>query len=282
MSLASGDLTTLATIKAYLVSAPGDPVLSGLITRMSSTIRAILHRPFLLPRNYSEVFNGTGTTSLVLPNWPLLSLSSLSIDGAVASSAPVINDSTYSNPYGYRFPTWDGIPPGNPAVLELVGGGAYFGGNQNIAVAYRAGYQVTGEVPDGPSYSPLSPFGIWATDEGVSYTSSGTALVVTTGTSPTVGHYVPPNSSSGQYLFNSSDISSGLLINYGFIPGALEQACIELVMDRASYRSRVGVRSQSLASQETMSFGADGISDTIRDMLQPFINVVPPAIGANS
>ena len=285
MSLASGDLTTLAVIKGYIASAPSDAILSGLVTRVSRMMQSAMNRPLLVPRAYAEQYDGTGTAQLVLPNWPVLSISSLTVSGVSVPLAPQpLAPSFFNGPYGYRFQPWNGMPPGDPAVVQLIGG-FYRYGSQSVLFSYTAGYQVTGEVPNAAIYPPLVPWGSWATDQGVTYSSSGASLTPTTGsTSPSAGSYIPPAPAAAtptyDYLFNSTDVSAGLLINYGYIPADVEQAAIEFISERASYRNRVGIRSQSLAGQEVMSYNLAGITDFVKQTLREYISVIPPATGA--
>lgn len=286
MTLASGDLTTVANYNAYASSPLPSTFLKPTISRISRMILTELNRSILVPKTYVEQYNGTGTTALVLPNWPLLTLSSLKVSGAALSLSPQPDDpEPPALPYGYRFQPWSGLPPGDPAVLELTGGAYYLYGNQNVVVTYDAGYQVTGEVPNVASYTPLAPYGIWATDRGVVYTSSGAALIAVTGSTPSAGHYVPPApdaaSPTTAYTFNAADITAGLLINYGFIPADVEQACIELISERSSYRTRVGLKSQSLAGQETIAYELSALPPYIMASLMPYKSVIPPSTGAN-
>lgn len=284
MSLAGGDLTTLTTLKGYLTSAPGDAVLSGLISRLSRGILSQLNRPILVPKDYTQQFSGTGTRTLVLPNWPLLTLSTVYVSGASAKIIGSDNDAVYDY-YGIKYQPWDGIPPGDPAILEYAGG-YYVYGSQNIAIAYRAGYQVTDEAQTIPALSPFTiapnaPYGIWATDEGVEY-DNGVAMVATQ-SAPLVGQYQPPAPDASTprtvYTFNSADAGRGIKISYGFVPYDVEQALLEFVMDRSAYRSRPGVKSQMLASQETITYDTRALSSFIEETLSQYKNILPPPIG---
>lgn len=295
MSLATGDLTTYANAQAYVAGFNGlsatNPLITGLVTRISRMIQTKLNRSLLIPQAKVQQFNGTGTNSLVLPDWPVIgaTLTSLTIGGAVINIAPQPNDpATVSVPWGYRFQPQSGLPPGSPAVVELVGGAYYYPGNQNVVVSYNAGYQITGEVvptTGGATYTPVTPYGIWATDQGVEYVANGTALVPIASGMPTAGQYIPPSPEAASpvllYTFNAADVAAGLQISYGFIPADLEQICLELIAERASYRSRVGVRSQSLAGQETMSYDMAGLPPYAVAMLAPYVSVIPPAMGAS-
>lgn len=289
MSLATGDLTTLAAVKSYITAPAADAVISGLITRISGHIRAAMNRGILVPTTYTQQFSGQGTQQLVLPEWPLLSLTSLKIDGLPIPVSPQVDDpSSFNVTYGYRFQPWSGVPPGNPAVLDLIGY-SFRGGLQNTIVSYVAGYQVTGEAQTIPAVStftvvPNLPFGSWATDRGVVNATTGAVLTSTTNPAPAAGQYLPPNPALAtprlNYTFNSADANTPILLSYGFIPAEVEQACIELIMERSAYRSRVGIRSQSLASQETIVYDLGGISKYVQEVLRDYVSVLPPAIGA--
>ena len=217
MSLAGGDLTTLPTATAYLATAPSAAVLQGMITRISRQVLSILNRPILVPHTYNEMYNGWSTDELILFNWPLIVLNSLQVLGLTIPLAPVpvYNQMTFSQPFGYRFVPWSGIPPGNPPVLEMVGS-RYWRGSQTTVVNYRAGYIVQNEawtVPATPyQVTPLAPYGIWATDEGVTYAATGVALIpVAFPATPTIGHYVAPDPTVSRfyYSFAAADTTRG-------------------------------------------------------------------------
>lgn len=288
MSLASGDLTTLPTAKAYVEPLPSDAVLGGLITRVSRMIQGCINRSLLVPKVYVEQFNGTGTQALVLPNYPLISLTSLVIDGVSTPISPQLGPSPPPTPqFGYRFQPWNGVPPGNPAILELVGFN-YGWGSQDVVVTYKAGYEIVGETATvvagtPPKVTPATPYGIWATDEGVTY-SDGAALVAVAA-NPSVGEYVVPDPEASTpilyYTFSSADVGQGIILNYGYVPGDVEQVALEMIAERASYRKRAGVRSQSLAGQEMITYDS-GMNGWAVKALMPYVSVISPNLGGNT
>lgn len=290
MSLAMGDLTTLSNVKAYIANPPSDTVITSLITRLSRNITSVLNRGLIVPKTYTQQFSGQWTRQLVLPNWPLLSISSIYIGGVNLPISPQVyqvNSGAQGSPcYGYRFQPWNGNLPGSPAVIDLEGA-VFYGGLQNVVATYTAGYQITGEIQTIPSGSstltPESPSGTWATDQGVTYVSSGAALTPVA-TSPGIGQYVPPSPSGESpvnvYTFNAGDEGNAVSLNYGFIPYDLEQAVMDFIAERAAYRTRVGIRSQSLASQEATTYDNSSIPAYIVEMIRPYESVLPPAIGA--
>ena len=86
------DLTTLAALKAWLglpaSASPNDATLSALITAGSRAIYALLSRPGLLPRSYSETIDGE-SRRLFLRHWPVLQIASVTMDGfAIPPATP--------------------------------------------------------------------------------------------------------------------------------------------------------------------------------------------------
>lgn len=293
MSLKYGDLTTVANFRAYSPSGGSDALIQSAITRMSRFVLAALNRPSLVPQNYKEQYDGTGTVMLVLPNFPVLDnpLLTLVICGCNIQMAPQIANNggtSYINgcPFGFRYQSWNGIPPGIAADVELVGGALYIPGRQNVVVTYKAGYQVTGEALtiEATSYTPIAPYGIWATDQGVTYTSSGLSLTpMPAGTILAAGQYIPPAPDITvpvlNYTFAAADIGQQVLINYGFIPAEVEQLMIDLTMERLAYRGRIGIRSQALAGQETITYDTSGLTSYIQSELCQYFNPIPPNMG---
>jgi len=234
------------------------------------------------------VFDGVGTMQLVLPDYPVTGISSVQQGNNVIPQSSLPSPAgTYlagtSQGYGWRCPLWLGNLPGENAVLELVNG-YFWTGVQNIRVIYQAGYLVSQEAATVPAESPYTVTvaqaqGIWSRDNGVTYATSGVALTPVAA-NPTTGQYIPPaDSAPGLYTFSAGDENAALLISYSFIPADLEEACIQMVAERYSYRNRVGDASKSLGGQETMRFRL-GLPREVLDMIQPYVSVVPPVIGA--
>jgi len=179
-------------------------------------------------------------------------------------------------------------------VLEFAGG--YFPlGPQNTKVTYTAGYLVQSEpqtVPAAPgpyTVTVLQQQGIWSRDNGVVYAATGVALTPVTTLTGAGQYIVGPDSTPGLYTFDSADAGAALLISYSFIPASLEEACIQMVAERYSYRSRIGEISKSLGGQETVRFmrgggggpyTIGGLPPEVIDLISDYISVLPPLIGA--
>lgn len=276
--MAASDLAVLADVKAWLSGSSGigsadDALIGRLITDVSGAITAYLGRPSLTPRAYTERLDGNGKARLVLRHYPVLQLTSLVIDNVATPAAP-IPAAGAAFAQGYLLEPWDGLPPGWPQALDLFHA-HYCRGRQNVVVGYSAGYAVESEnaaVPaaPGPYTVPAAvPFGPWASDQSVTY-NNGTALLAVTGT-PSVGQY---NVSAGLYTFAAADAGSAVLISYGFIPAAVNNACIEWVAERYRYRTRIGQSAQTVQGQQTASYSLKDMPDFIRASLDPYRAVV--------
>jgi hypothetical protein len=300
MTLAAGDLTTLARAENWLegTNSNSSTILQQLISSCSASIRSKLNRSTLYSKNLVETVDGTGTYQIVLHDYPVTAISNIQMGAGIIPASPLPNPQTGISPppslgWGYRIIPWDGGLPSQPAVLEFVNG-VWWPGAQNIQISYTAGYLVQSEaqiIPSSPGpyvVTVLQPSGIWCRDNGVVYADSGVALVPVV-SSPGAGQYIPPpDTAPGLYTFSSSDSGAALLISYSFVPADLEEACIQYVAERWTYRGRVGQESKSLGGQESVRFLRGGMRGSafpslppeISDMIWPYVNVVPPSIGA--
>jgi hypothetical protein len=275
--MAASDLATLADVKAWLSGSSGigssdDALLARLITDVSGAITAYLGRPSLTPRNFVERFDGNGKARLFLPHYPVLQIASLAIDNvAVPAAAAPAAGAPFAR--GYLLDGWDGLPPGRPQALDLFHM-VYRRGRQNVAVDYNAGYAVESEsatVPAAPgpyTIAAAAPFGPWASDAGVTY-GNGIALTAVSG-SPAGGEYAVVG---GVYSFAAADAGAAVLISYGFIPAAINNACIEWVAERYRYRTRIGQSAQTVQGQQTASYSLKDIPDFVRASLDPYRSV---------
>jgi hypothetical protein len=298
MSLGSGDLTTPARFGTWYpnLGSGSTAIIAQLISSCSQAIYSKLSRARTFSQSYTRMFDGVGTYQIVLPDYPVTAISLLQLGSQVINPAtfPQPNQSVVppANPgFGYRAVYWTGSLPGEPTVIELVN--YYFWrGQQNVKVVYQAGYLTSAESATVPSTAPyavtvMQPQGIWCRDNGVMY-STGIALVPVA-TSPGRGQYIPPTDTSpGLYTFSSADVGASLLISYSFIPADLEEACIQYVAERYSYRSRIGELDKSLGGQETIRYLRGGrarsqfpdLPPEIEGLIMPYVSVIPPAIGA--
>jgi len=278
-------------------------LLSQLISRWSMMIRSELERPWILPRTYvNEAYDGTGGNRQFLHHWPITNVESVSVNQQLIHSASTIGAGGVITPScgcGWVVDEWDGIPPGNPQSLQMVGG-SFPMGQLNVMVTYSAGYLTPKESqiippPDPTALPPLDTIsvvtvdqiqGIWAQDMGVTY-NDGTPLVyVPYPNLPTAaGQYtvVPPDQGTppapltppGVYQFFQDDAGQQVLISYGFIPADLEQVTIEMTCERFLYRSRIGEVSRTVAQQVTARYNVEEIPHYAKPVLQRYRNILP-------
>lgn len=262
---APSDLVSLTTLKQWLnlttTDAGRDANLALLITAISRAILTKMQRPNILPATYTETRDGCDERAIILRNWPVTKINSVSVGGQ-----PVTCYDLEPAEYG---------PPGQPQDLTLLQG-RFWRGRRNVSVSYVAGYQVSDEAITVPDASPwqasvAAPFGAWASDAGVSYAAGGALTAIANGT-PTQGQYIVAN---GQYTFAEADAGASVLVSYGYVPADLANAALEWITDRYNYQSRIGLRAKTLGGQETISYIVKDIPDFVMLAIQGYMNVVP-------
>jgi len=123
--MAANDLTTLVNLKQWLniTTTTDDTLLTRLITAASSFIESYVCRD-IASKSYTETRDGKGTRSLSFGDFPVTSVSFLSINGIAIVPSP-----SPGKP-GYVF---------SPTQLSLIGHRFHYG-FQNISFSYVAGY----------------------------------------------------------------------------------------------------------------------------------------------
>ena len=119
------DLTTLAAVKAYagVTVTTDDGMLSALITAYSAWVRSWLNRD-ILRATYSVRLSGRGGQSVQLPQYPIRSITSLSINGVAIAAQPSWGAA------GYYF----------DETRLFLEGYCFTKGNGNVAVIFDAGF----------------------------------------------------------------------------------------------------------------------------------------------
>jgi hypothetical protein len=265
------DLTTLFAVKTSLRvnSAADDTLLSSLISQISQAICAYLNRPFFLPKTVTENYDGRGGDALMLANWPVNSVSAVSVNGSVIPQAPTPGPGVYPSS-GWMLDGDATLPPGAMQRIFL-SGYCFTRGRRNVQVTYSAGYQISAESQVIPSAAPyqitaIQPYGEWATDQGV--TCAGAALTAVA-SAPAAGQYsVDPT--TGIYTFAAADAGKTVLPTYGYVPAQLAKAAGDWVADCYKYLDRIGQTSKSLGGQETTAFKIVDMPAGVRLLLQNF------------
>ena len=124
--MAAGDLTDLATLKAWLgvTGTASDAQLSALVTAASGFVASYLNRP-VLSASYVETHDGNGQSFMLLRNGPITAVASVAFAGLTLTTAadPV------ALTHGFLF---------NDRTLRLIGD--RFPHGLPVVVSYTAGY----------------------------------------------------------------------------------------------------------------------------------------------
>lgn len=137
---------TVADVQAWLGPDVDTPTAQALADAATSTVLGFLQRDLSL-QALTEIYDSNGTDYLLLNSWPVVSISSVVIDGI-----PPLVPAAVRTP-GYRV---DRIVP---RKLQFAGLGKVPRGISNITVSYSAGYDMT-LAPDPastPSHSAGGP-----------------------------------------------------------------------------------------------------------------------------
>lgn len=249
-------LTTVAAVKAHLsiTTANQDALIAGYIARETAAIELYTSRTF--PRaTYTRRLTGSGSSTLVLPVGPVLRVSSVSISGV---AVPAAADDLHA---GYLH---------DHLALHLTGGARWPAQLKNVAATWTTGYETTQDdvVPAGLTLTPTTG-GRAALDNGVTL-ADGTVLAAVAGT-PAAGQYA---FADGTYTFHAAQQGAAVTLAYAYIPGAVEQACIDLVSQDLKMRDNVGISSKTLAG-ETIVYATDDFSRGVRQALDLYRQVVP-------
>ncbi len=263
------DLSTTARVKSYLgipsSKTESDALIAQLVTRASGQVTKFCTRSFGRQVTTGARFDGTGNDRQMLPNTPIISVESLSVDGvAIAASADAIAA-------GYQF---------DDTMLYLFGY-VFTRGRRNVLVSYTAGFS-SSEADLIPATSPytITPStsdangndgaSLAVTDRGVVFTTTGVALALVAGT-PTTGQY---NFAGGIYTFAAADKGLSVTMSYDYVPAAVEQACIEMVALKLRQRDNIGVQSRVLAG-ETVTYTDRDMTAAVKGLLGPYNRRAP-------
>lgn len=134
--MAAGDLTTLATVRAYLpgidaLDTQFDDLLTRLITAVSTQFATEVGR-VLASATATEVYSGHGGQRLTTKRWPITAVTSVYVDGELVPERPAVGESGWV------------IDEETSICLD---GSFWSRGLQNVEVEYTAGYvTIPGDV----------------------------------------------------------------------------------------------------------------------------------------
>lgn len=255
------NLTSAARVNAYFgttATAVYSAMLAELIPRASKAVINFCNRPFDRVTHTLDKLNGSGSNTQRLPDYPVISVSAVQLwNNVVPASADGLA-------YGYQY---------DDKYLYLFGD-VFPQGLRNVLVSYISGFtgSETDFIPATPGPYTVTPvdLGYANTDRGVVYTATGVALTLV-GSAPSVGQY---SFSEGVYTFAAADQGVQVTMSFDYVPGDVEQACIELIGTVLQQRTSLGITSKSLRD-ESISFEKKGMPQSVTDKLWNYKKVVP-------
>ena len=263
-------LTTLQAVKDWLgiTTDTTDAQLIRVIDAASQFALNYMSRASLQAMTYTMNFRGNGKEQQLIRQWPVISITSLSICGRSIPAATISPTGLPSN--GYFLNVDDRAAPPS---LEL-----YNFCYQLYApcqVVYLAGYQTTNPYTFAANtgYNTYAPqnSGQWTQDLGV--TLNGVPMVLVTTETPAEGQYYVD--AWGNYTFNDADAEQSIVISYSYAPWDIAFGVTEIIGEWYKRKDRIGQLSKSLGGQETVSFTNADMNDAVKSMIQPYRNVVP-------
>lgn len=268
-------LTSLAAVKDWLAleTDSSDTELTRLIEAGSAYAYGFMNRGSFAAHQVVETSRGNGKDTMLLREWPVISISALGIEGVEVPPATVGNFGLASN--GYQIS--DFSQPNSPQSINLFGKCFWY--RSQVQVVYRAGYEteedhvietVTADSIETVVGITPGAAGFWLVDEGVEI--DGTAATKVS-SDPATGEYSV--SEWGEYIFSIDDKDKVASITFGYVPWDISQAVCELVGETFRYKQRIGVKSKSLAGQETVSYFDSVMTPTVSGVLNLYQNVVP-------
>lgn len=257
-------LTTLDRAKQYLAinGTASDALLTRLISSASAFIQTWLNRK-IANQMYVEVRDGQGMQQMLLQNYPVTSVVSLTINGLpIPPRTPLAPTITAFQTGGYVF----------DETRVMVDSYSFSRGFQNVAVIYTAGF-VTSETQQIPEWlgPTLTTFQLCVGDLGVKY-PNGTSFVKVT-TTPSIGQYRFDDTVC-TYEFADADADVIVTITYAYIPADIEQACIDMIGLKYFQRDRIGVSSKTIEGQ-TIAYTNNDMSPGTKTLLMNYKKLAP-------
>jgi hypothetical protein len=137
------DLTTLAHVKQWvgLANTVSDDLLERMITSCSAAMESWMNRT-IARTSYVETRNGTGGSALLVQQYPIVSVSGVTVGAVAVPARARIGDG------GYVF----------DETRILLDGSTFTRGMQNVTVSYVAGYAT---VPQDIEQACIDIIGDW-------------------------------------------------------------------------------------------------------------------------
>lgn len=268
-------LTNLSEVHSWLsitgVNAERDKLLNRLIKSASAFALNYMNRDSLARAvNANQLLDGHGNPWIVLREYPVISVDSLSVGSRVYSPASGTPPSS-----GFWL---DEVVHNAPQKLSLLGCGTFPRQRMGIMITYTSGYYVSEEAhvltTDAvDNLIPMTTNQFYLAYHKVTLADVGkTELEYVDDPTPgPLQYWVDP--ATGTYYFNTAQAGIAVLVSYSYVPSDIVMGVTELVGERYKAKDRIGVNSKSLGGQETVSFNNQSMSHHVREMFNPYRRV---------
>lgn len=263
------NLTTLARVRQYApiaaVSTNVDPLVRSLIAAESRSIMRYIGTAVGLETLADIVLDGTGTSRIMLPRTPVISVSALRVSGLIIPAAATAQATGYlldgdfiTMTLGVRFPNCR-----SAALCSWQAG--YVGSDSQVIPAGNTPVTIT-PSPDTCEDGMITGATSVVVD-GVTFTAA------TTANAPLAGEY---GLVDGVFEFNGTDGGKTAVMTYVFVPGPIVLACNEMVALDLQQRNNPGIKSKGLAN-ESVVYDSTSMTPSIKAMLSPYRRMSPTA-----
>jgi hypothetical protein len=246
-SATSGALTTMANFKSYIgeTSTDYDTIIAALITRATSAIEEYCNR-ILRSDVYREVFDGDGTTELMLSQFPVTNIAYISV--GMQDVLKINNSSSDAYNASVTVVTDDSDPSISETMTLAISGGTNDGSDDLTLSSYTITELAAAIVALGKGWSAtvnVSDWGVWESVElmpvsGLGCLDTANAYVQTPYKAEIEykleGQTQSPYNNNVGVLHLPTGFTQGTqniivkyTAGYGTTPSDLEQICIDLV-----------------------------------------------------
>ncbi len=264
------DLASLGDVKAF-ISPPltgtgaSDAVLATLISGVSRSIEAYLGRE-LMAQTWSEMRNGTGQERLALRRFPVIGVSSVTVE---TEAIPAAGNPPTASWGGYTFDD----------RFVYIGAGflgfprRFVRGVQNVQVVYTAGYVTPGMIA-------VAGLPGWAADTAYAANAEVIAAgyVFTAMTGGTSGANAPvwpaqlgASVTDGGVIWQCSAAAVGLVPGAQMLPDGIQVAAMQQIALTFKQRTRVG-DSASGEGPQRVTYMNQALHPTTLAMLEPYVD----------
>ena len=262
------DLCDLLGVKAF-ISPPltstttSDAVLSALISGVSRSIEAYLGRE-LMAQTWTEMRNGSGQDKLALKRFPIIGVSSVTVDGSTipaAGNPPTQSwgGYTFDNRFVYVGPGFLGFPR------------RFVRGMQNTQVVYSAGYITPGMIAIAalPAWGAETSYAVNAQVSANGYVFTTAAAGTSGATAPEWPAQLGASVTDGTVTWQCTGAAVALFQGAELLPDGIRVAAMQQVALTFKQRTRVGDRGTGEGPQR-VSYFMGALHPTTCAMLDPY------------